>query len=72
MVKNWGDVGYGSVFGLAFWAGSVYGFSDDGDLFEITFDGGKLKTAVIPTGGPSDLSFWGAGSTTAAPLTPVY
>jgi len=72
MVKNWGDVGYGSVFGLAFWAGSVYGFSDDGELFEITFDGGTLKTAVIPTGGPSDLSFWGAGSTTSAPLTPVY
>jgi len=72
MVKNWGKVGYGSVFGLAFWAGSVYGFTDGGELFEITFAGGALKTTPIATGGPSDLSFWGAGSTTAAPLTPVY
>lgn len=72
MVKNWGKIDYGSVFGLAFWAGSVYGFTDGGELFEITFNGGAIQTTEIPTGGPSDLSFWGAGSTTAAPLTPVY
>ena len=32
MVKNWGSTGYGSVFGIAFWAGSVYGFTDYGQL----------------------------------------
>ncbi|UQA56673.1 hypothetical protein [Polyangium aurulentum] len=68
MVKNWGSVGYGSVFGIAFWAGSVYGFSDSGDLFEITFAADKITTTPIPT--MSGLSFWGAGSTTSAPVVP--
>ena len=72
MVKNWGKVGYESVFGLAFWGGSVYGFSDGGKLFEVQFSGSAFNTVEIATGGPSDLSFWGAGSTTAAPLHPVY
>jgi hypothetical protein len=72
LVKNWGPVGYFSqIFGIAFWAGTVYGFCNDGLLVEITFDQGKLKTALIPTpGAPLDLSFWGAGSTTSAPPLP--
>lgn len=72
LVKNWGPVGYGSVFGIAFWAGSVYGFTNYGQLFEMTFTGGKLTSSgeiMIPNA-PADLSFWGAGSTTVAPPEP--
>mgnify|MGYP000847682799 CR=1 FL=1 len=72
MVKNWGSVGYSDVFGLAFWAGSIYGFSNDGELFEVTLTGGSLKTNTIPIPSkPANLSFWGAGSTTSAPVTPI-
>jgi hypothetical protein len=68
MTKNWGPIGYSAVFGIAFWAGSVYGFTNGGDLFEIQFKNG-LKTTKIPVPmAPPGLSFWGAGSTTSAPV----
>jgi hypothetical protein len=73
MVKNWGDVAHKDVFGLAFWAGKVYGFDDGGELFEVTFSasGTGITTAPIPIpNAPSGLQFWGAGSTTSAPVTP--
>lgn len=72
MVKNWGPTGFGSVFGIAFWAGSVYGFTDYGQLFEMTFNNGQLIiSGEIPIpNAPADLSFWGAGSTTVAPVEP--
>ncbi len=72
MVKNWGPTGYGKVFGIAFWAGSVYGFTDYGQLFELQFLNGQLIIGgEIPIpGAPADLSFWGAGSTTIAPVVP--
>jgi hypothetical protein len=69
LVKNYGSVGHGSVFGLAFWGGSAYGFSNGGVLFEITFEPNSVSTTVIPVpGAPSGLQFWGAGSSTAVPL----
>jgi hypothetical protein len=73
MTKNWGDVKHANVFGLAFWAGSVYGFDDVGDLFEVTIVSGKLTTTAIaiPGGGGAGLAFWGAGSTTSAPVVPT-
>lgn len=71
MVKNWGDVGHSSVFGLAFWAGKVYGFDDAGELFEVSFTGGSISTSPIPIpNATSGLQFWGAGSTTSAPVVP--
>ena len=72
MVKNWGPTGHSKVFGVAFWAGSVYGFTDFGELFELQFLNGQLVvggTIQIPNA-PADLSFWGAGSTTIAPPLP--
>jgi hypothetical protein len=69
MKKNWGSLGYGSVFGIAFWAGSVYGFDDAGELFEVTFDNNVMATHLINA--PPNVSFWGAGSTTSAPPIPV-
>jgi len=58
-----------NVFGLAFWGGSAYGFNDAGELFEINLATGDTTVIEMPDA-PASLSFWGAGSTTAAPLTP--
>jgi hypothetical protein len=65
MVQNYGSINHGAVFGIAFWAGVVYGFDDGGELFSITWQNNKLTTTNIPTTG--GLQFWGAGSTTSAP-----
>ena len=69
LVKNWGSIGYPAVYGIAFWAGSVYGFASAGQLFEVTFDGGVLATELVAQ--PSNTKFWGAGSTTSAPPDPI-
>jgi hypothetical protein len=68
--KKLGDIGHNSVFGLAFWAGTAYGFDSAGELFQINFGTGSVTTApiTIPSK-PAGLKFWGAGSTTSAPPT---
>ncbi len=72
MKKNWGSVGAGAVYGIAYWAGTVYAFNDAGHIYELTFGTDKLTNKEIPIPmKPSGLSFWGAGSTTAAPVVPV-
>jgi hypothetical protein len=72
MKKNWGSVGSRSVFGIAYWAGSVYAFSDAGRIYELTFTGDTIANKEIPIPNkPSGLSFWGAGSTTSAPVIPI-
>lgn len=64
-----GHLDHQSVFGLAFWGGVAYGFDDSGMLFQIDLT--TAKTTLIPMpGAPAGVSFWGAGSTTAAPLVP--
>lgn len=68
VLHNYGALPYDQVFGLAFWAGSAYGFARNGALFEIEFDGANVSTTLIPIPtAPADLEFFGAGSTTAAP-----
>ncbi|NUO48962.1 MAG: hypothetical protein HOV80_08915 [Polyangiaceae bacterium] len=69
MVNNWGPLGYSAVYGIAFWAGSVYGFSEAGQLFEVSFPNQVLMTTLITQ--PPGTQFWGAGSTTSAPPDPV-
>ena len=71
MLKNWGSVEHKKVFGLSFWGGKVYGFDDAGNLFEVVFGSNKVVTTsiAIPQK-PAGLSFWGAGSSTSAPLVP--
>jgi hypothetical protein len=64
MIKNWGPVGYNATYGIAFWAGSVYGFSEGGNLFELTFDNNVMTSTLISSPGTA---WWGAGSTTSAP-----
>jgi glycosidase len=66
LIQVLGDAGHSNVFGLAFWAGIVYGFDDSGELFSYDV---VLKTSTnisIPMK-PAGLSFYGAGSTTCAP-----
>lgn len=64
-----GHLDHASVFGLAFWGGVAYGFDDSGMLFQIDLTTAKTTLIAMP-GAPAGLSFWGAGSTTAAPLVP--
>jgi hypothetical protein len=68
LIQNYGNVNHPSVFGIAFWAGTVYGFDDAGEIFSIDYSGGSLVTTNIPVPNPPPgLEFWGAGSTTTAP-----
>jgi hypothetical protein len=70
LTKNWGPIGRTDVFGLAFWAGELYGFTNAGELILITLDTGTLQMQPVPvTDAP--MKFWGAGSTTSAPVGPV-
>ncbi|MDF2693150.1 MAG: hypothetical protein K0S65_1533, partial [Labilithrix sp.] len=69
MLKNWGSIEHKKVFGLSFWGGNIYGFDEEGNLFEVVFGSNKIVTTTIPIPQkPSGLSFWGAGSSTSAPL----
>ena len=68
--KNWGSIGKPDVFGLAFWAGDLYAFTNAGELLLLTLDSGSLVATAVPiTNAPA--KFWGAGSTTSAPVGPV-
>jgi hypothetical protein len=70
LTHNWGPIGKPDVFGLAFWAGELYAFTNAGELLLITIDTGVLVAKNIPiTNAPA--KFWGAGSTTSAPVGPV-
>ncbi len=69
MLKNWGPLNFSEVYGIAFWAGSVYGFTNAGELFEVSFPQDVLTTNIINAPGAS--SFYGAGSTTSAPPAPM-
>jgi hypothetical protein len=71
IITNYGDIGQSKIFGLAFWGGSAYGFTSGGTLFEINFDMGTVSTTILAVpGAPADLKFWGAGSSTSAPIAP--
>ncbi|HEY3821452.1 MAG TPA: hypothetical protein VGL81_30000 [Polyangiaceae bacterium] len=70
LVQSYGSVNHVDVFGLAFWAGTAYGFDNGGQVFSIGWQNGTLTTTDIPVPNPPPgLAFWGAGSTTAAPAT---
>jgi hypothetical protein len=68
-IKNVGSLGHSGVFGLAFWGGSAYGFDSYGELFQIDLTNG-MATVIAQPNAPADLSYYGAGSSTAAPLDP--
>ena len=69
LIKNWGDLGHDSLYGLAYWGGRAYGFSDAGELLEIKFDSQGVAAVPIPfPSKPPNLQFNGAGSSTVAPV----
>lgn len=68
-VKTIGKLPYTNVYGLAYWGGSAYGFDDSGHLFQIDLTNGSPTLIPIPNA-PPNLFFFGAGSTTSAPLKP--
>ncbi|MGC4115310.1 MAG: hypothetical protein QM765_12035 [Myxococcales bacterium] len=68
MVENLGPIHFTDVFGLAYWAGKVYGFTAGGALFEVSLEK-NLPTVKIPVpNATASQAFWGAGSTTSAPV----
>ena len=62
-----GNLNHSSVYGLAYWAGIAYGFDGSGKLFQIDVQTAATIDIPIPNA-PAFLVFYGAGSTTAAPL----
>ena len=72
LVQNYGSLGYPDVFGIAFWGGAGYGFTNGGQLFEVTAQNNMIKTTLVPIpNAPQGLQFWGAGSSTSVPTTGV-
>jgi hypothetical protein len=72
LVKNLGSLGHTDVFGVAFWGGELYGFTNEGSVLLIELAGDAAKVTELPFAGkPAGLQFRGAGSTTSAPLGPV-
>jgi len=68
LIQNYGSTNHSEVYGIAFWAGSVYGFDDEGQVFSISYSSGSIVTTPIAVPSPPPgLAFWGAGSTTSAP-----
>lgn len=67
VLKMIGETGFPRLWGLGYWGGVAYGFSDTGQLCEIDLGTGQGTGIPIPNM-PSSLSFWGAGVTTAAPI----
>jgi hypothetical protein len=65
-----GDTQQTDLFGLGYWAGKGYGFSDNGVISEIDMATGAaiiVKTLKTPDGG--GIPWYGAGVTTEAPIT---
>lgn len=58
-----GDTGFAKVWGLGFWKGQVYGFSEGGEFVLIDVTSGK---ATLQT--TNQQPWWGAGVTTEAPV----
>jgi hypothetical protein len=66
-----GDTKQTNIFGLGYWAGKGYGFSDNGKIAQIDMTTGAasvVKTLTSPDGG--GIPWYGAGVTTEAPVTP--
>ncbi len=65
MIHDWGAIGASGVWGLAFWGGIVYGFTSSGQIVRLTFGADTITSEVVAN---TAYSFYGAGSTTKAPL----
>ncbi len=69
VLKVIGSTGFSQLWGLGFWAGTAYGFSANGQLVSIDLATGAGTFIPLPNI-PAGLAFWGAGTTTSAPVEP--
>lgn len=64
-IERIGETGVEDIWGLGFWAGVFYGFTESGQLVEIDAETGSGRVVAGETGADA---YWGAGVTTRAPL----
>ncbi len=69
MIQNYGALPHGAVYGLGYWAGTLFGFDANGDVFSINGGGDAGLVTTDITIGDGGVTWWGAGSTTIAPAT---
>jgi hypothetical protein len=68
LIKVLGNTKQTHIYGLGYWAGKGYGFSDDGRTSEIDITNGSAVIANTLTGDGGPLPWYGAGVTTFAPV----
>jgi len=70
LMKILGPTNQTDIFGLGYWAGKGYGFSDNGKISEIDMSTGSATVVKTLTGdGGVGIPWFGAGVTTEAPIT---
>jgi hypothetical protein len=65
-----GDTKQNHTFGLGYWAGKAYGFSEDGRVNEIDINTGTSTVLLTHMVGGAAVPWYGAGVTTNAPISP--
>lgn len=69
-----GNTGYRRLFGLGYWGSRIFAFTTPGEILQVDPRTAKATLIRREDGGTADASapvFYGAGSTTVAPKTPV-
>jgi hypothetical protein len=57
------DIGYSDIWGVAFWKGTIFGFTEGGQF--VTIDPTTGAGTLVQSNGPA---WWGAAVTTSAPV----
>jgi len=69
IVTNIGETPITTIGGLAYWGGTLYGFTGDGDVYALDPKTGAT-TGIAISGAPPGIQYHGAGVTTDAPIEP--
>jgi hypothetical protein len=69
IVTNIGETPITTIGGLAYWAGTLYGFTGEGDVYALDPKTGAT-TGIAIAGAPPGIQYHGAGVTTDAPIEP--
>lgn len=69
IITNLGETPITTIGGLAYWGGTLYGFSGEGGVYAIDPTNGAT-TGIAVAGVIPGMQFHGAGVTTAAPIEP--
>lgn len=69
IITNIGETPLPTIGGLAYWGGTLYGFSTEGGVYAIDPTNG-LTTGIAVIGALPGIQYHGAGVTTAAPIEP--